>query len=563
MLSSNSETYDDKPRWMDNTRRRVKIVEIYYRDGGRIKYATFTRGGYLKAAADSPYKDEDGNAEWPYEFQSAFVDREGNRYGAVLQLLDVQDEVNKRRSKALHLMSVRQVHLEKGAVDDVNKVRAELAKPDGVVETVPGMEFEILKTGDMAAAQFNLLSEAKQEIDSVGVNAAMSGKLEGPSSGRALMQRQQAGQTEVAVLFDGLKALDIRVYRKVWNRIRQYWKDEKWIRVTDDEQNVKFVGLNRPMTRGEQVLMQAKAQEGIPPEQLQMLEQQIMNDPMMKESVGRQNDVAQLDVDIIISDAPDVESLEVEQFQGLAEVIKSGAPPMLIEALIQSSAIPKKEQLLKRMRAEPQVPPQVQQQMQQMQEEGQKLTEELQKVTEENQKLKQQDAEGMAKAQADAELRMAELQHKQEIAEKEFALKKYVQDQELDLARKKAFAELQLKRDIANAEQTLEENKLFLQDANDKEEIRLDGESRAAEAAEEKTESKSAAKAEPPAKGITKAFDALAKALQSMAQAQEVSTQIQLETLELAKRPKTVSLGRVQRDDNGVISGATVNTTIQ
>src|SRR6185295_7318497 len=157
MFESRSGTYDDKPRWLDTKRRRVKVVELYYLKGGDWWYACFTRGGYLNQPKKSPYVTETGETEHPYEFASLFVDREGCRYGAMLQLLDVQDEINKRRSKALHLMSVRQVRWERGAVEDINKARDELAKPDGVLETTPGMEFEVLKTNDMAQAQFKLL----------------------------------------------------------------------------------------------------------------------------------------------------------------------------------------------------------------------------------------------------------------------------------------------------------------------------------------------------------------------------------------------------------------------
>jgi hypothetical protein len=122
----------------------------------------------------------------------------------------------------------------------------------------------------MAGAQFNLLTEAKQEIDAVSFSAAAAGKEERNMSGVALRSREMASQTELAPMFDVLKGLDVRVYRKVWNRIKQYWKAEKWIRVTDEENNLKFVGLNKPMTAGEQ-LMQKAQQQGLPPEQLQML----------------------------------------------------------------------------------------------------------------------------------------------------------------------------------------------------------------------------------------------------------------------------------------------------
>ena len=50
--------------------------------------------------------------------------------------------------------------------------------------------------------------------------------------------------TQLAHLTDRLRNLDIRVFRAVWARIRQFWTAEKWIRVTDDEHNVKWVGVN-------------------------------------------------------------------------------------------------------------------------------------------------------------------------------------------------------------------------------------------------------------------------------------------------------------------------------
>lgn len=411
-IGSNSTTYDDKPRWADNTRNRVKIVELYYRRDRKVYYACFTRGGYVKQPKVSPYVNEEGETEWPYEFASAFVTREGVRYGAVRQLTDIQDEINKRRSKALHLMSVRQVRWERGAVEDINKARQELAKPDGVLETTPGMEFEILKTGDMAGAQFNLLTEAKQEIDAVSYSAAAAGKETRTMSGVALRSREMASQTELAPMFDVLKNLDVRVYRKVWNRIKQYWKAEKWIRVTDDENNLKFVGLNKPMTAGEQLIQKAQEQ-GLPPDQIQMLRQRMAQDPQMQQIVGTENDIAELDMDIIIDDAPDAITTQAEDFAVLGEMVKSGFQ-MPAEAVIEASPLASKDKILKMMREQKQtaVPPQVQEQMK-------KMREDMQKLAQENQSLKSSQQETMAKISASREEGMAKIAVNKQIREAE------------------------------------------------------------------------------------------------------------------------------------------------
>ena len=33
-----------------------------------------------------------------------------------------------------------------------------------------------------------------------------------------------------------------RLHEATWLRIRQFWTSEKWIRVTDDEKNTRWVG---------------------------------------------------------------------------------------------------------------------------------------------------------------------------------------------------------------------------------------------------------------------------------------------------------------------------------
>ena len=421
-MQKGSSTYDDKPRWIDTVRKRVKIVEMYYLQDGEWYYACFTEGGFLKDPKVSPYKNEEGETEDPYEFGTLFVDREGNRYGACLQYLDVQDEINKRRSKALHLMSVRQVMFERGAVEDVNKARQELARPDGVVEVTPGMVFEVLKTGDMAAAQFNLLQESKNEIDAVGYNAAVSGKEQKSMSGVALENRRMAGQTEIAPMFDVLKHLDIRVYRKIWNRIKQYWKEEKWIRVTDDQSNLRWVGLNVPDPATGQI----------------------------------QNNIPELDVDIIIDDAPDAVTMQQEEFVALAEIVKSGiqVPPT---AIIEASNLKNKDKILQEMRQGMQVPPQVKEQMQKLQQENIQLKAGAQV---EAMKLQAEVQADKAKLAMDREKMQAEIQLKREMAAAEIQLEREKARNEIMLEREKLRGEMMIEHSKAANEASLETVKM-------------------------------------------------------------------------------------------------------
>jgi len=452
--SATGNTYEDVPRvrWADPKRKRVRIVEMWTREKGKFFYSAFTKAGILERM-ESPYLDEDGESDDGFVFGSCFIDRDGNRFGVVRRWISLQDEINKRRSKALHLMSVRQTYGTPQA-GDKNMIRQQLARPDGHVEMEGGAkfgeDFGVIPTGDMAAAQFQLLQEAKSEIDAVGVNAALSGNESRNMSGRALIQRSEQGMNELGPVFDNFKQFQHDVYRKVWNRIRQFWTAEKWIRVTDDEKNVKFVGLNQPLTLGMQLLEEFKMQPGVTPEQIAAAEQQAKTDPRMQMVVGTKNSVAELDIDIVIDDVPASASLQGEQFEQLVQIAPQAAsmPPQLFEALIEASSLRNKDKIIAKLKGEEDKQnPQIMQMQQQMQE--------MQQALQEAQMAAQDKS-------ADMQVKQAEL----EIKGREIALKEAELELKAMEAQNAAPAEIeQAKAEIQQmADQLQHERELFAKD---------------------------------------------------------------------------------------------------
>lgn len=361
-----STTFGDRPKsiWLDSNRTRIRIVEMYYLDGDTWMRAVYTAGGWLDKPAQSAYVDEDGQPVNPICAISAHVDRDNNRYGVVRQLVGVQDEINKRRSKALHLISSRQIVAERGAVDDIARAKKELAKPDGFIEVTPGMRFDPVETADMASGNMALLQEAKQEIDAVGANAALQGKQEGQQSGRALQSRQQSGLVELGPVFDSLRHWQRLVHRQVWYRIKQYWKEPMWVRVTDDEQSPKYVGLNQPMLTGDLELERLKKKRDPRARQLEQIWGQVKQspDPMMAAQQAGipqqflqqtvQNDVGRMDMDIIIAEAPDTVNLQGEQFEQLTQMYQASlASPdpkdrIPFKLVLQASSLRNKDKLM-------------------------------------------------------------------------------------------------------------------------------------------------------------------------------------------------------------------------
>jgi hypothetical protein len=267
-----SETYDDKPKhrlWADYKRRRVRICEHYCLKDGAWTFSMFTKGGFVVAPMPSPYLGEEGEPENPIKAVSLYIDRDNNRYGEVRSMIGAQDETNKRRSKGLHIITERQVRVSPAVAQDAKDVRKELSRPDGVFIGEAG-EVEILPTNDMARGNFEMMQDARSFIHRTGPNQSLAGKSENDLSGRAIVAQQQAGMVESSTFLDCVRVLSLAVYRSVWCRIRQCWPAERWIRVTDDENNVRFVGLNRQMT----VLQQFAEKMGVTKENAAQIEQQ-------------------------------------------------------------------------------------------------------------------------------------------------------------------------------------------------------------------------------------------------------------------------------------------------
>ncbi|MGB1214791.1 MAG: hypothetical protein ACPG4X_15605 [Pikeienuella sp.] len=389
------ETYEDRPyennsfRWADKRQRRVRVANMYYRNKGKWHLAIFVSGDTIYNEV-SPYQDEDGNPTCPIELMTGYVDRENRRYGMVRSMISQQDEINKRRSKLLHQLNSRQTIGVKGAVDSVAGMKREMASPDGHTEVnieafedaarVGMKPFDIVPQNDQVSGQFSLLQESKSEIDMIGPNPSLIGQTEGDASGRAIMAQQQAGMAELAPLYDSLRDWTLRVYRAIWERIRQFWTDERWIRVTDQTTGKNdWIGVNVPTGGYVQVMNPQTGQPMLQPEM--------------------QNVLAEMDVDIIIEDTPDHVTLQHEQFEQLSQMAAQGIP-IPPEMIIKASSLKDKQEVLELL--EQQRMMQMQAQQQQAAQEGQLRQIEVETTAQKNMAAAAKDGATAQKTQIEA-----------------------------------------------------------------------------------------------------------------------------------------------------------------
>jgi hypothetical protein len=361
---SYADTFADRPRdgvgWIDSQRVRVRVVQIQWHEKGKWQRCTFTKCGILDQIIESKFKDKRGQSCASLILQSAYVDRENRRFGMVRDLISIQDEINKRRSKALHLLSVNRIITEQGAVPDLDEAKKQMARPDGAVEVLPGMRFELHPGGDLATGQFQLLQHATQEMQLAGPNAAMSGTDERELSGRAILAQQAGGAVQNEPLADGLRMWARRVYESCWMAAREFWTGPRWVRVTDDLGSTRWVGINQPVTVQDKLAAMPEQQRAMVMQQMQLQP----GDPRLQQVVSMDGKIDDLNVDIAIEEGIDIPSIQAEQFQTLVQL--AGMQPGLIppEVLIAASGLKNKEMLLNMIKQKQQAQAQQQAKMQ-------------------------------------------------------------------------------------------------------------------------------------------------------------------------------------------------------
>lgn len=363
-----STVFDDRPNpaiWTDRAADRVKIIQMYYLEKGVWQHCVFTEGGYLIEPDVSTYQDEYGRPDCPIEMAGAYIDQDNDRFGLVDDMMSLQDMVNKMESKYMHFINSNQTWGNKKA-GDPNKLKVEARKPDGHFsmesDAVYGQDFGVVPTDNKAMQSFNLLQQAMSSLNEIGGNSIVSDS----ASGRSKEVTAQTKNIELGAVLDTHRQCSKRVYRQIYNRVKQFWREEKWVRVTDDEDNLKFVMLNQPKTYAQ--LLEEKFGE-------QWKSQVPMNlAPYLNQVAKIENNVAEIDVDIILEDAPDIINIQQEQFALIARLAESYGPEHVpFEEVLKLSSLRNKDAFIERTKGNEQQRQQNEQMMQQKREQAEQM----------------------------------------------------------------------------------------------------------------------------------------------------------------------------------------------
>lgn len=245
--------------------------------------------------------------------------RDGLPYGMIRGLRDIQRDLNKRASKALHHLNSTRVFVEEGSVDDIDELRDEAARPDAVIVYKSGRQPPKIETDlDLAAAHVDLMSMDARMIQQVGgVTDDNLGRKTNATSGTAITARQDQGALATSMFTDNLRSSLRKHGEKKLVNIEQFYTDAMTFRITNARGNPEYVEIN----------------DGLP-----------------------ENAISRFKADFILSEEDWRATTRQAQAAQLIELmgqLAATAPQLVVQLLdlvIEATDLPKREEIVKRIR---------------------------------------------------------------------------------------------------------------------------------------------------------------------------------------------------------------------
>jgi hypothetical protein len=340
--------------YWDSRSNRVRVCECYYKrpekvtikilneDTGReqekeiikdvLHYVIFADELILQGSATDHSKNIPELDIDVYPIVPMFCrrDRKGRPCGIVKNLIDLQDQINKLNSKFMWTLASNRLIMEEGATNEVEKIREEYQRPDGVVVLNSGGLSKIRvddKYRDLSymSNHLNFLLATEQRIS--GVNDSMLG-LGGTNERSGIMQStriSQGASMQTSILENMFYAREC-IARVILKLIGKYYTDYRIMQITEPN--------------GERVNYQFNVKERTVNPQTGEVEERILN---KIENI--------LYYDVILKRVAPFTNIKERQMQIFAEVLKTGTLPAEIagKIMLGLSDLPNKQDLLLEM----------------------------------------------------------------------------------------------------------------------------------------------------------------------------------------------------------------------
>lgn len=232
-------------------------------------------------------------------------------YGLIRGLRPIQDDINKRASKALGILSNNKTIMEEGALGDnmtIDEYIEEASNPNAVITIKAGKRLDMDVDRELAPAHLSLMDRGMEMIRSVGgVTAENLGEGAKSASGRAIALRQDQGSTSTTTFFDNLRFGAQNHGEITLCNIEQFVTEEKQYRVTNERGVAAFEGVNDGSPEND--ITRSKADFVISEEDWRATIRQAANEQLFDLLAKMPPDVAVMIFDLVI-DGMDITNRE-------------------------------------------------------------------------------------------------------------------------------------------------------------------------------------------------------------------------------------------------------------
>lgn len=244
--------------------------------------------------------------------------RDNLPYGMIRPIRDIQDDINKRASKALHILSSNKVIMDEGALPEgttLDEFAEEVARPDAIIVKRQNKELVLNAERDLAAPHLELMSRGINMIQQVGgVTDELLGRSTNAVSGVAVQRRQEQGSLATNKPFDNLR-LAVQMQGELQlSLLEQFCGAKKAFRITNERGAPEFVQVN----------------DGLP-----------------------ENDITRAKADFIISEADWRATMRQAAAEQLMDMIQKMPPQiglMILDLAVESMDLPNRDEIAKRIR---------------------------------------------------------------------------------------------------------------------------------------------------------------------------------------------------------------------
>jgi len=278
----------------------------------RTRIAIFTTQGLL-FDGPSPYRHNRHKFIPIWGFRRG---KDGLPYGVIRRMRDIQDGVNKRASKALHILSSNKVIMDEGAVEDMDEFAKEISRPDAIIVKKPGKEMVINADRELASAHLEMMSRDINMIQQAGgVTDELLGRQTNATSGIAVQRRQEQGSLATSKFFDNLRLAEQLRGEIELSLVEQYATEQKQFRITNMRGTPEYEVIN----------------DGLP-----------------------ENDITRSKADFVISEADwraTMRQAAVEQLTDMMMKMPPEVAMVTLDLIVDNMDVPNREEIAKRIRA--------------------------------------------------------------------------------------------------------------------------------------------------------------------------------------------------------------------